>query len=183
LVRPNLTTLRFHGRQAREEADHMQRLGVTMPTRTAAMSRFPEYARWADEAGFDSVWDYQLYRNPFTMLCTAALTTRRATLATGLVGAFMRSPFETANLAADVDELSEGRMLMGLGAGVPEFLTAFHSTDFAKPVARMREYIDCLRLSWEYLSTGEAETYEGRHYRFEAPPFNPWGLRPLPRPR
>lgn len=161
----------------------MQKLGITMPTRTVAMARVPEYARWADEAGFDSVWDYELYRNPFAMLCTAALSTSRATLATGLAGAFPRSPFEAANAAADVDELSGGRALVGLGTGVPEFLQAFHSQGFHKPLARMRDYIECMRRSWEYLSSGEAEAYPGEHYQFAAPPFNPWGLRTLPRSR
>jgi probable F420-dependent oxidoreductase len=161
----------------------MERLGITMPTRTAAMDRFPEYARWADEAGFDSIWDYELYRNPFAMLCTAALSTSKATLATGLAGAFPRSPFEMANAAADVDELSGGRMLIGMGTGVPEFLAAFHSQNFVKPLSRMRDYITCMRRSWDYLSTGEAEPYPGEHYHFTAPPFNPWGLRPMARPR
>jgi probable F420-dependent oxidoreductase len=160
-----------------------QQLGITMPTRTAPMSRFPEYARWADEAGFDSVWDYELYRNPFAMLCTAALTTSRATLATGLVGAFPRSPFALANEAADVDELSGGRTLIGLGTGVPEFLQAFHSQNFEKPIGKMREYIAVMRRSWEYLATGQAEPFEGKHFQFAAPPFNPWGLRDLARPR
>jgi probable F420-dependent oxidoreductase len=147
------------------------------------MAQIPEYARWADEAGFDSVWDYELYRNPYAMLCTAALSTSRALLATGLAGAFPRSPFEAANAAADVDELSRGRAVVGLGTGVPEFLDAFHSQGFHKPLARMRDYIECMRRSWEYLSTGQAEAYPGEHYRFAAPPFNPWGLRPLPRPQ
>jgi alkanesulfonate monooxygenase SsuD/methylene tetrahydromethanopterin reductase-like flavin-dependent oxidoreductase (luciferase family) len=149
----------------------MNRLGITMPTRTAAMHRFPQYAQWADEAGFDSIWDYELYRNPFAMLCTAALTTSHATLATGLAAAFPRSPFEAANAAADVDELSGGRMLLGLGTGVPEFLTAFHSTEFSKPVARMREYIEVLRRSWQYLHAGEAEAFQGERYRFLPPPM------------
>jgi probable F420-dependent oxidoreductase len=161
----------------------MERLGITMPTRTAAMSRFPEYARWADDAGFDSVWDYELYRNPFAMLCTAALSTSRATLATGLVGALPRSPFALANEAADVDELSGGRALIGMGTGVPEFLQAFHSVSPEKPIGKMREYIACVRRSWDYLATGEAEPFAGKHYQFTAPPFNPWGLRPLARPQ
>jgi probable F420-dependent oxidoreductase len=161
----------------------MKRLGITMPTRTAAMQRFPEYARWADEAGFDSVWDYEIYRNPFAMLCTCALTTSRTMLGTGVAGAFPRSPFEFANAAADLDELSAGRALIGIGAGIPEFLAAFHSQRYERPVARMRDYIECIRRSWTYLSAGEAESYSGEHYQFASPPFNPWGLRPLPRPR
>jgi probable F420-dependent oxidoreductase len=165
------------------EVDQAMRIGITMPSRTAALERIPEYARLADAAGFDSVWAYELYRNPFSMLCASALTTTRATLATGLAAAFSRSPFEAANSAADVDELSNGRMLLGVGTGVPEFLQAFHSADASRPVARMSEYIDVLRRSWQYLATGEAEAFEGSHYRFTPPPLNPWGVRPGGRER
>jgi probable F420-dependent oxidoreductase len=161
----------------------MAQLGITMPSRTATMERLCDYAEWADEAGFDSVWTYELYRNPFAILSTCALRTSKARLATGLAGAFPRSPFAFANEAADVDELSGGRTLIGMGTGVPEFLAAFHSQNFEKPLARMRDYIECVRRSWEYLNTGEAEAYQGTHYQFVAPPFNPWGLRPIPRTR
>lgn len=155
----------------------MKRLGITMPTRTAALERVGDYAQWADEAGFDSVWDYELYRNPFSMLCLCAVRTERALLATGLAAALSRSPFELANEMADVDELSGGRALLGLGTGVPEFLEAFHSTSFSNAVARMSEYIDVLRLSWHHLHTMEPVAYTGEHYRINSPPLNPWGGR------
>ncbi|WP_354698573.1 F420-dependent glucose-6-phosphate dehydrogenase [Paraconexibacter sp. AEG42_29] len=159
------------------------RIGITIPSRTIKFEQVAELASHADAAGFDSVWDYEVYRNPFTMLCTAATTTSRIQLGTGLAAAFSRSPFEAANAAADVDELSEGRMLLGIGTGVPEFLEAFHSTDGTKPLARMREYLHVLRLSWEYLQTGAADTFEGTFYRFAPPPINPWGVRPAGRER
>src|SRR5260370_42325289 len=126
----------------------MKRLGITMPTRTVALDRVAEYARWADEAGFDSVWDYELYRNPFSMLCLCAVQTERAMLATGLAAGFPRSPSELANPIADVDELSGGRALLGLGTGVPEFLEAFPSASAAHLVARMSEYLDGIALAW-----------------------------------
>jgi alkanesulfonate monooxygenase SsuD/methylene tetrahydromethanopterin reductase-like flavin-dependent oxidoreductase (luciferase family) len=153
------------------------RIGITMPSRTCELARIPEYARLADEAGFHSTWSYELYRNPFAMLCTSALATERTLLATGLAAGFPRSPFVTANEAADVDELSGGRMVLGLGIGVPEFLEAFHSTNAAHPAARASEYIDVLRLSWQYLNTAQAEPYAGEYYRFVPPPINPWGVR------
>jgi alkanesulfonate monooxygenase SsuD/methylene tetrahydromethanopterin reductase-like flavin-dependent oxidoreductase (luciferase family) len=159
------------------------KLGITMPSRTAAMSRIPDYARLAEEDGFDSVWTYEVYRNPFAMLCTSALSTSTIQLGTGLAAAFPRSPFECANAAADVDELSGGRMSLGLGTGVPEFLAAFHSTDYARPVGRLREYVECLRRSWAYLGGENVEPYQGTTYAFTPPPFNPWGLRELARPQ
>ena len=127
----------------------------------------------ADEAGFDSVWTYELYRNPFAMLCTSALTTSRVELCTGLATAFNRSPFEAANAAADVDELSGGRMKLGLGTGVPEFLEAFHSTDFKTPIKRLSEYVEALRRSWAYLAGEEVEAFNGTYYQFAAPSINP----------
>jgi probable F420-dependent oxidoreductase len=148
-----------------------------MPTRTVALDRVSEYATWAEEAGFDSVWDYELYRNPFSMLCLSAVATRRVTLATGLAAALPRSPFELANAIADVDELSAGRALLGLGTGVPEFLEAFHSTPATNLVAKMSEYIDVLRLSWQHLHTMEPVSYKGDYFRLESPPINPWGGR------
>jgi probable F420-dependent oxidoreductase len=159
------------------------KLGITMPSRTAPLARIPDYARMADEAGFDSVWTYELYRNPFAMLCTSALTTSNAQLCTGLATAFNRSPFEAANAAADVDELSGGRMKLGLGTGVPEFLEAFHSTDFKTPIKRLSEYVEVLRRSWAYLAGEEVEAFNGKYYQFAAPPINPWGLRDMVRPQ
>lgn len=147
------------------------------------MARIPDYARMADEAGFESIWTYEVYRNPFIMLGNSALTTSKAELGTGLATAFSRSPFEAANAAADVDELSGGRMKLGLGTGVPEFLSAFHSTDFKTPVRRISEYIDALRSSWAYLAGEEVDNFSGVHYQFTAPPINPWGLREMARPQ
>jgi probable F420-dependent oxidoreductase len=157
------------------------RIGVTLPSRKGPIGLVGDKARRAEEAGFQSVWSYEVYRNPFTLLSVAAATTEHATLGTGLAAAFSRSPFEAANAAADIDDMSGGRMLFGLGTGVPEFLRAFHSTDAEHPLGRMSEYIDILRLSWEYLATGQAGRLDGQHYRFRAPRVNPWGERELPR--
>jgi len=157
------------------------RIGVTLPSRTGPIAEVGAKARRAEDAGFESVWAYEVYRNPFNLLTTAGLSTSRVQLGTGLAAAFPRSPFEAANEAADIDELSDGRMLFGLGTGVPEFLKAFHSTDAVKPLGRLSEFIDVLQRSWDYLATGKAEPFEGEHYRFKAPPVNPWGERAMPR--
>jgi probable F420-dependent oxidoreductase len=158
------------------------RLGVTLPSRTGPIPNVFEYARRAEEAGFYSAFDYEVYRNPFTMLAGAAVQTDRIKLGTGLAAAFSRSPFEAANAIADVDEMSGGRVLFGVGTGVPEFNKRLHSTYTDRPVGRMSEYIDVLRRSWDYLGTGKATAFEGRHYQFDPPPINPWGGRELARP-
>ena len=160
----------------------MTSIGISMPNRSAGLEKISEYARLGEEAGFDSVWSYELYRNPFAMLCTCVPETESVTLGTAVATALARTPFEAANAAADVDELSHGRMLLGLGAGTAEMLDAFYSTEPKALATRMREYLTCLRLSWDYLSSGEAESFEGRYYRFRPPELNPWGLRAMARP-
>jgi probable F420-dependent oxidoreductase len=159
------------------------RLGVTIPSRTGPIAEVWELARRAEEAGFDSAWVYEVYRNPFTLLAGAAEKTRRISLGTGLAAALPRSPFEAANAAADIDELSGGRMLLGLGLGVPEFLRRFHSVDASKPVTRLAEYIDVLRRSFDYLGSGDEAPFDGTYYRFQPLPKNPWGTRTLARPQ
>jgi probable F420-dependent oxidoreductase len=159
------------------------RVGISMPGLSTPLERFREYAELAETAGFDSVWDYEFYRNPFVVHAGAAAATDSIQLATGIAEAFTRSPFELANAAADIDDLSDGRLVLGIGTGGADFLEAFHSTDARKPVSRMREFIDVLRLSWDHLGTMEPASYEGSFYRFQSLPLNPWGGRQLARAR
>lgn len=158
------------------------RLGITLPSRTGSMRAVFEKANRAEEAGMDSAFVYEVYRNPFVLMAGAAMATSRIGLGTGLAQAFSRSPFASANAAADVDELSGGRFMYGVGTGVPEWLTAFHSTNATHaPAKRLSEYIDVLRMTWEYLGSGRGTEFEGEHYRFVPPAINPWGNRILAR--
>jgi alkanesulfonate monooxygenase SsuD/methylene tetrahydromethanopterin reductase-like flavin-dependent oxidoreductase (luciferase family) len=162
----------------------MPEIGVTMPGLGTRLDRFAEFAVLAEEAGFDAVWDYEFWRNPFTIHMTTAAATERIPLATGVAAAFSRSPYELANAAADVDELSGGRLILGIGPGALEFLEWFHSVPTTQVAARMSEYLDVVRMSWDQLHTQDPSlSYEGEHYRFTSPPFNPWGGRELVRTR
>ena len=158
-----------------------RRLGISMPIINQPFTMLPEMAALADEAGFDSVWDYEFYRNPFTIHSHCARTTSNITLATGLATTAGRSPFEMANAAADVDELSGGRALIGLSTGAAGFADCLHGADVSRPVPKLREYIQCMRMGWEWLETEQAQHFEGDFYRFNSPPFNPWGGRKLAR--
>jgi probable F420-dependent oxidoreductase len=160
------------------------RYGVTMPVFNTPYKAIADMAVAAENADFDAAWDYEFYRNPFTIHAINALRTSRITLATGLATAAGRSPFEMANGAADVDELSGGRALIGMSTGTAGYAELLAGTDIDKPVSRMREYIQCMRMGWDYLRTGEAPGFKGEFYNFTPPPFNPWGLRKeLVRPR
>jgi probable F420-dependent oxidoreductase len=158
------------------------KVGVTMPILNQKMDEFPRMAAAADAAGLDTLFDYEFYRNPFVIHATTALVTDRIQLATGLAIAASRSPFEMANAAADLDELSNGRTILGMGIGSADWAEVFHGVDTTHPASRLREYIHVLKLAWEYLATAKPLTYEGKYYKFLNPQFNPFGTRDLVRP-
>ena len=159
----------------------MLQLGVTMPMSTQPIRTFPKMARAAEDAGFDAVWDFELYENPLVVLAAVAMTTSRIQLGTGVATALSRTPFELANAAADVDELSEGRLILGLGLGIPGLMMTLHGAEVDHPLGRMREYTEILKQCWQYMADESPANYLGRYYRFITPPVNPLGSRGLKR--
>ncbi|MET0984577.1 MAG: LLM class flavin-dependent oxidoreductase [Steroidobacteraceae bacterium] len=160
------------------------RLGVSMPMLNQPYEKYPQFARLADEAGFFSVWDYEFYRNPFITHAVCAGVTKNIQLATGIAAASGRAPNEMANAAADVDELSNGRTLLGLSTGGAEWADCYNGTDVDHPLTRMREYIHVVRSVWQHHATREAFEFNGKFYKAKSPPFNVFGTREqLARPR
>ncbi|MEZ5482665.1 MAG: LLM class flavin-dependent oxidoreductase [Porticoccaceae bacterium] len=158
------------------------KLGISMPGLNQPIHKFAELARLADDAGFDSVWAYEFYRNAFIIQSQAAVTTNNIDLCIGLAAAAQRTPFEMANAAADIDELSGGRVRLVVGPGGASFAEHYNGTDIDRPATRMREYIHIMRLYWQHIRTGEPLQYQGEFYRFSTPPVNPFGSRPMVRP-
>lgn len=154
-----------------------------MPVLQAPIVRVAEYAQWAQDAGMDSAWDHEFFKNPFVTLAGAAAATDRITLGTAIAQAFGRTPFEVANASADIDEISGGRAILGLGTGAPDFMAALHGDDFTQIVPRMREYVAAVRWSWRYLASGDGEALAGAHFPMAPLPMNPWGGREMARTR
>lgn len=159
------------------------RIGISLPMLNQPPHAFRELAGLADEAGFDSLWDYEFFRNPLITHALNATTTSRIQLATGIATACSRSPFEMANAVADVDELSDGRAILGLGLGGAGWTDVYNGVDLDRPLRRIRDYVGAVRAVWDHFSTGEDFLFEGEHVWAASPPFNPWGVRQLARPR
>jgi probable F420-dependent oxidoreductase len=160
-----------------------QRVGITMPILNQPYMRFPELAALADEAGFDSVWDYEFFRNPFMIHALCAPHTTRIQHATGIATTCSRSPFEMANAAADVDELTGGRTILGLATGGAMWTDVFNGAEVDHPLPRLREYVECVRAVWQHYADGQPFAIKGRFHSAASPPFNPWGVRQMARPQ
>jgi probable F420-dependent oxidoreductase len=159
------------------------KIGVSLPMLNQPYEQYAKFAALAEDAGFDSVWDYEFYRNPFITHALNARATSRIQLGTGIATAATRTPFEMANAAADVDEISGGRTLLGLSTGGAGWMEHFTGTDIDRPLTRLREYIHIVRQLWDHFQTDEPFAFQGKIYRASSPPLNPWGTRNLVRPK
>src|ERR1700733_5362492 len=115
----------------------------------------------ADRLGFDSVWTAEAYGSDALMpLAWWGASTRRLKLGTAIVQISARTPAATAMAAMTLDHLSGGRLILGLGVSGPQVVEGWYGQSFAKPLARMREYIGILRDIW---ARQGAVTSDGPH--------------------
>lgn len=77
----------------------MTKLGISLPIYNTPLTALPRMAKQAEDAGFDSVWSYEIYSNPYIPLAAAALATERIGLGTAIAHASTRSPWVTANFS------------------------------------------------------------------------------------
>ncbi len=132
-------------------------------------------ARAAEELGFAGLWSSETKHDAFLPLAIAATRTRRLDLGTSVAIAFSRSPMETAQTAWDLQNLSDGRFVLGLGTQVKAHITRRFSMPWDRPAARLREYILALRAIFESFQTEGPLEFEGEFYRHTlmTPFFNP----------
>jgi probable F420-dependent oxidoreductase len=134
-----------------------------------------ETAAAAEALGFSGLWTSETKHDSFLPLALAADRTSRMELGTSIAVAFSRSPMETAQTAWDLQALSEGRFVLGLGTQVKAHITRRFSMPWDKPTSRLREYILALREIWASFQTEGPLKFEGEFYRHTliTPFFNP----------
>jgi probable F420-dependent oxidoreductase len=132
-------------------------------------------ARAAEDLGFAGLWTSETKHDAFLPLAVAASETREMELGTSVAIAFSRSPMEMAQTAWDLQDLSEGRFLLGLGTQVKAHITRRFSMPWERPAARLREYIQALRAIWESFQTEGPLDFDGEFYSHTlmTPFFNP----------
>jgi F420-dependent oxidoreductase-like protein len=103
----------------------------------------------AERLGFDSIWTSEAYGSDcLTPLSWWGSSTERVKLGTAIVQMSARQPTATAMAAMTIDHLSGGRFILGLGVSGPQVVEGWYGMEFAKPLARTREYISILRDVW-----------------------------------
>ncbi|HXW82813.1 MAG TPA: LLM class flavin-dependent oxidoreductase [Candidatus Binataceae bacterium] len=104
-----------------------------------------ERAKIADDAGIHSIWVAEAWgRDAFTPLALLAEHTQKAQLATSIVNIYSRTPAALAQHFGTLDELSGGRMIIGLGTSGPQVIEHFHGIKFNPPLTRMKETVEII---------------------------------------
>jgi len=122
------------------------------------------FAAQAENAGFSGIWTSEMFHDPFLPLAAAATGTSRITLGTSIALAFVRSPWVTALSALDLDLLSEGRFILGLGTGLKRMNERWHGVAYGKPTPHIRECVQVIRLITERAHTHEPIRFAGQYY-------------------
>jgi alkanesulfonate monooxygenase SsuD/methylene tetrahydromethanopterin reductase-like flavin-dependent oxidoreductase (luciferase family) len=153
-----------------------------MTTRTGLLPFWKNYDRklylkaaiLADELGYDSfwipeAWGYEI----FSLLAEIAVHTKKIKLGTGIVNCFSRSPGLLAMSAATVDEISEGRLILGLGTSGQRVIEGFHAREFKKPLTQLRDVIRVTKtlLSGKRLTESGAKLHDYRPFELAMKPL------------
>jgi 5,10-methylenetetrahydromethanopterin reductase len=120
----------------------------------------------AEDLGYDSVWftEHNYSRDAVTPCAALAATTERVLIGPSVVPIFTRSALLMANTFAALDEMSRGRMVLGLGAG-SRVLIQGQGIEYRKPLTALREYVSACRAIWD--GYGKHINYQGEIVRLQ----------------
>jgi probable F420-dependent oxidoreductase len=137
-----------------------------------------ELAQRAERAGLASVFTVEFFnQHAFAVLGAIAATTSRIRIGTGIANAFTRAPLVHATAAMDLDEISGGRMVLGLGSGTRRMNVDWWGVPFDRPAARMRELVEVIRSAFR-AGGGFGFRFKGAFWDLTIPVYMRPGARP-----
>lgn len=139
------------------------RLGLLVGTVGKRLKLDIERIKLAESLGFHSVWTGEAWGpDAFTQAAFVLAQTSKVKVGTSIVQMTARVPACTAQTALTMNQLFDGRFILGIGASGPQVVEGWHGVAFSKPLARTREYIEIVR---RVMAREAPLTYEGYHYK------------------
>jgi len=123
-----------------------------------------EKVRIAEDLGIELISTGEAWgKGSMPWLAALALSTSKITIGTSILNTFSRTPAALAQDFATLEEMSGGRMLLGLGSSGEYVIEHFHGVPFKKPLRRLREYVEI----FDMLIAGEKLNYEGEIFNLQ----------------
>ena len=141
------------------------------------LSAVVDVARSAELEGVHGVWVTEAWRSAFVPLTAIAAATERVTLGTYVINAYGHSPFITGMSAIDLDEASNGRLVLGIGSGNRYTNLLYQGIPTERPLTKMREYVELVR-RFVRARPGDIVSYEGEIHSMTGCPPQVLPVRP-----
>ncbi|MEX0785382.1 MAG: LLM class F420-dependent oxidoreductase [Dehalococcoidia bacterium] len=142
------------------------KLSIGLGMTTDNWDEVGDYVVEAERLGVDTVWSAEAWGfDAVTPLAYLAAKTSRIRLGTGIMQAGTRTPALVAMTAMSLASMSGDRFMLGLGASGPQVIEGWHGIPFERPITRMREIIDIVRIA----ASGELLSYHGKIYELPRP--------------
>ena len=128
-----------------------------------------------ERIGYDTGFSFEAKHDPFLPLALASQTTSELRLGTAVAIGFARNPMVLANAGYDLQEMSGGRFVLGLGSQVRPHIQNRFSEQWSRPAARMRELVLAVRAIWDCWESGTKLAFDGDfyHHTLMTPAFDP----------
>lgn len=152
------------------EHELQSRGGLERVTVQPDWSSIPSQVTDAEDLGCDVLLSAEIPMDPFLSLAIAAQVKSNLTLGTGIAVAFSRSPVSVAYTAWELQRMSGGRFMLGLGSQVKAHITRRFSMPWSAPAPRMREYIKLVKACWHSWQSGDKLEFEGENYNVNLMP-------------
>lgn len=145
------------------------KLGLIFPGGGMRIQGMVTIGKEAEAAGFDSLYVTEAWRSGFVPLTALAMATQRVRLGPYVLNAYGRSPLLTGMSAIDLDELSGGRLLLGVGSGNRHINEDWQGIPHVESYEKMAEYVTLLK---QIVRTriGTPLVYEGKIHRMRWTP-------------
>jgi len=158
---------------------------VSMTVPTEDLREVPTIYPALERIGYDRAFSFEAKHNPFLPLAVASQHTDAMALGTAIAIAFARTPMNLANAGWDLQTITEGRFVLGLGSQIRPHVEQRYGMPWSRPAARMREMVLAIRAIWDAWESGGELDFRGEFYTHTrmVPAFdpgpNPYGPPPI----
>jgi probable F420-dependent oxidoreductase len=159
------------------------RISITTPVEDPRQA--PRLFAAIEAAGYDGAFSFESRHDPFLPLAAAAATTSTLRLGTAVAIGFARNPMVLAETGNDLQLLTDGRFVLGLGSQIRPHIERRFSETWSAPARRMTELVSAIKAIWAAWSDGSTLDFQGEFYRHTlmTPAFdpgpNPFGPPPV----
>lgn len=145
-------------------------MDIDIMTGGSSWSDAAKLARDVADAGFSGMLFTETSQVPWMQIATAATAAPELFFTTGIAVAFPRSPMVSAAVAYELVDNTDGRFRLGLGSQVRAHVERRYGSEFARPAARLKDYVQAVQACWRAFNGEERLAHDGEFYQLSLLP-------------